>query len=316
MTWRRLQTEGTPMRHMTHGLLRALRWRAGLLLAIGLMLGGGAPGAAAADPPAPPTLQWVRVDPPAAVVYQFNLNGDAPVNGVRLNVYQNNRFVHAFQQQLSPADRDGKVTNPQNRSLFKSNTRYCVGLLAYVGTGNNSSSTFSEESERQCFTIPPYADEVGPAPKPASEGAPKPAPAPEAPPPPTKPDLTVTRLTGPTEVFDGVAVEYEVAIWNDGTPAQGTAQVAILAEGPLESIGVLEVTNNGFVCEARTSGFTCVGSLGGVDDAVQTRGAAFRVQVRGNGSGEALVRGSINHDRSLDEMSTDNNIKQLIVTVK
>ncbi len=53
-----------------------------------------------------------------------------------------------------------------------------------------------------------------------------------------------------------------------------------------------------------------------MEDAVRECVGVFRVQVRGNGSGPGSVLGSANPDGSLDEMTGDNNLKLLAVTVK
>jgi hypothetical protein len=152
-------------------------------------------------------------------------------------------------------------------------------------------------------------------PKPAPTPAPTPKPTPTPTPKPTKPDLAVTRLTGPTEVFDGVTAVYEVALWNDGLPANGTAQLTIGFLGGLDPMA-METTPAGFTCEPTTDAFSCTGSLGGIDDAVQTRGAVFAVRGHAVAKGEAAVSASANHDRSLDEVTVDNNLKVLEVTVK
>ena len=58
----------------------------------------------------------------------------------------------------------------------------------------------------------------------------------------------------------------------------------------------------------------CTGSLGGQDD--PEHGASFIVQARGNGPGKAAIYGSANHDRSLDEVTVDNNLKLVDITVQ
>jgi hypothetical protein len=63
-------------------------------------------------------------------------------------------------------------------------------------------------------------------------------------------------------------------------------------------------------------GFSCRGSLGGINDAVQTQTAVFRVQVRATDIGPAHVLGSANHDGALEEMPGENNLVLYDVTVK
>jgi hypothetical protein len=129
-----------------------------------------------------------------------------------------------------------------------------------------------------------------------------------------KPDLMVTRVTGPASLDDGATAVYEVVLWNEGAPAKNTAQLLIGFMGPLEP-GDLVSTPDGFSCELGNLGYSCKGSLGGQDDPMLSRGAAFQVQARGNGAGKGAVYGSANHDRSLDEVSVDDNLKLLDVTV-
>jgi hypothetical protein len=150
-----------------------------------------------------------------------------------------------------------------------------------------------------------------PPPQTPPEAPKAPAPAPK----PTKPDLQVTRVSGPTALFDGMTAVYEVALWNDGTPATGTAQILL---GFLGSMEAWEMVNTpaGFTCNRGGTGFTCTGSLGGVDDPVQTRSAVFTVQGHAKAKGAGGVYGSANHDRTLDEVTVDNNLKKLDVTVK
>lgn len=147
-----------------------------------------------------------------------------------------------------------------------------------------------------------------------SQPKPEPAPAPAPPPKPTKPDLVLTRLTGPAEVFDGMTAVYEVAIWNDGTPAIDTTQLVLNFMGTMQPMRMVE-TPAGFTCEPE-SGFTCTGALGGIDSPVQERGATFKVQGHATAKGAATVVASLNHDRALDEVTVDNNLKLLDVTVK
>lgn len=167
-------------------------------------------------------------------------------------------------------------------------------MQAYVGDGTDASSVFSAEGNRLCVGTPRAS-------------------LPSA--PPTKPDLAVTRVTGPTQVSDGVTAVYDIVLANEGTAAKGTAQVTINALGSLELVEMVETAGE-FDCGLGESGFSCTGSLGGVENPFQERVAIFKVQVRGNGSGSATVSGSANHDGSLDEMTGDNNRKLLTVAVK
>ena len=295
------------MRTTRHRVFGTTGRRAGALLAAAVLaLGIGASGGSAAEPPPPPDLESVEVIPPAGIKFTVLTSSTEPIDGIRLNVYQNGAFRRAFNTPLEGMTHI-TVTIFQRPDVFRPNTRYCVGLLAYVGTGDNNSSTFSEESQRRCFTMPVGA---------GNAGAPAPAPAP---PPPTKPDLAVTRVSGPTELFNGTAAVYEVVLANDGAAATGTAQITIYAAGGLDAEEMVEIPA-GFTCEDDPIGFSCTGSLGGVDDPIQTQVAIFKVRMRGVTPGPASVEGRANNDGSLDEMSEPSaqwpNVQRSRVTVK
>jgi hypothetical protein len=290
-----------------HRLVGALRWRASRMFAAGLVLAVGAHGALAVEPPEPPTLSEVKPLDANTLDFTWSESGQQPIDGIRFNFYQSGNL--AFIVDYPTGDKKSERLAAARFPDLKPKTRYCLGLKAYIGSGNNDDRTFSDESERQCFT-----SKEANAPTGTSSGAP-PADAPPKPEAPTNPDLAVTRLTGPTTVFDGATAIYQVALWNDGAPAKGTAQVQIGLMGAIEPVRVVDPPN-GFTCDLGEFGFSCTGSLGGVDDPVQTRGAVFRVQVRGNGTGSGTVIGSANHDRALDEVTVDNNLKLFEVVVK
>jgi hypothetical protein len=294
-------------------VLGAVRPIASVLLAIGLTLTGMLPVSAAAAPP-PPTLDGVEVVPPAGVDYQYTMEGDAPFNGIRANVYQDGKFKVAFNQDVG-GKRAAIIHTGQRRDIFKSNTRYCIGLLAYVGGGANSNSTFSEESERKCFTVPPYADEIGPSPKPSSGGAPKPAePAPK--PEPPKPDVAATRVSGPKELAIGETAEYEVAIFSEGSAITDQALLQINGAGSIQISEVTEASGNGITCQANALGWGCFGSLGGSDGPMAARSALFKVQVLAMGDGPAVLLASANHNRTFEESNEENNVKMLEIAVQ
>jgi hypothetical protein len=306
------------------------------LLGVGLVLALCAPVASAATTPPPPELKaidelkgaddgdinitwqmaFMSIDRPGGIKSAINPGGPW---GIRWNVYiqQTGELANSTTWAPYPADdyETGVRTFHPSSALFFNNhgdvneTRYCIRMQAYQGDGTTAGSTFSAESNTKCvgtqkILIVTPADGPSPFDPPAA-----------APPPPTKPDLEITRATGPTNVADGVSAVYEVALWNNGTPANNTAQVLIGILGPLEPVAMLD-TPDGFTCELGQYGYTCKGSLGGFDEPVQVRGALFRVQVRGNGAGSAAVYGSANHDRTLDEVTIDNNLKLVDVTVK
>ena len=129
-----------------------------------------------------------------------------------------------------------------------------------------------------------------------------------------KPDLEVTQvsLVG-TSVTDGQPAVFLVVMINNGAPVKDTAQILIGFMGPLEPVLMMD-EQDGFTCEQVDLGFTCTGSLGGQDD--PQHAASFIVHARGNGTGKAAIYGSANHDRSLDEVTVDNNLKLVDITVQ
>jgi hypothetical protein len=141
----------------------------------------------------------------------------------------------------------------------------------------------------------------------------KPAPAPA--PAPAKPDLSITRLSGPTKLAVGETAEYEVAIWNDGAPAKDFL-VQIGRGAPLQLAEVDEASNQGFTCQANINGFGCTGSLGGEDGPMAARSAVFKVQAMGMVRGTASLVASANHSRTIEEETIDNNLELLEVTVE
>lgn len=204
-----------------------------------------------------------------------------------------------------------QVASPRNASLHHG---FVLQGATEIGSlrGDDDTSCMSTVSNvRLEITI--ETDE-----RPVPNPVPKPAPKPAPPPPPTKPDLAITRLFGPTEVFDGVTARYEVALWNYGTPADKTAQVQINLAGALELVEIVQtgVNPNKFTCQPNEFGTSCTGSLGGEGDPVQTQGTGFTVVARGKGAGKAVVLASADHFATLDEMSEENNVEQLEVTVK
>jgi hypothetical protein len=291
---------------------------------VALVLASSAPAALAVNPPPPPEIIEIQEhDGKVTVYWKWRSAKNQPIKtdgpwGVRLNVYieQTNEFISYW------------VTKPSNlgeiSAVFGSNTvdgltretheffqghgstdetRYCVAALSYVGDGTKTGSVFSAEGKRKCIGTQSVLI--------VTPGEPLP---PSGPPPPTKPDLVVTRVSGPPTVSDGDTAVYEIVLWNDGTPAQGTAQIQISALGPLTLDSMVQLPD-GFSCDTNDFGVACVGSLGGVDDPMTSRGVTFKMQVRGNGTGKAALVGSANHDRALDEITVDNNLKSFDINV-
>jgi hypothetical protein len=185
----------------------------------------------------------------------------------------------------------------------------------YVFQGGMSLNNLEGDDSTSCYsTISNIRLEITMDVQEAAPPPPAPPPPPPPPPPPSKPDLSVTRVSGPSTLADGTTGVYELVLWNDGTPAQGTAQIQIEAIGPITLDSMVQLPA-GFTCDTNDFGVACVGSLGGFDDPMLSRGATFKMQVRGNGTGKGTVVGSANHDRALDEITIDNNLKTLEITV-
>jgi hypothetical protein len=316
--------------------IRAATRRFGPLLVIGLVLGSRVPVAAAFTPLPPPeimriddlkdgsiNLVWKMVSYPCPKPPAGSRTAPPCPNvedpwGYRFNVYieQTGELIHTETRAPRPAE--NFTTEPfsyhadpdeffDHHGTTKE-TRYCITMQSYVGDGHEATSAFSGETRRKCVGTQSVLI--------VTPGEPLPPSAPPPPPPPTKPDLVVMRVTGPTSLAANTTATYEVALWNDGTPAKDTAQIQILLMGQIEPVEVTELTNGSFTCGQNDFGYVCKGSLGGLNDPLGTRGALFRVQVHGNASGgSATVGGSANHDRALDEVSVDNNLKTVDVTV-
>jgi hypothetical protein len=307
----------------------------GLLLAGALLLGNGAPAALAATPLPPPNFESVTAQKNGDIELTWKMventvpvgNGgkrgagsDAPW-GYRLNVYIDQTGELIGTKTIKPVPASEFSTGESNRDwaqddlFFNRGTidvnRYCITMQSYVTHDPNlvdfDKAQFSAETRRRCIGTQKdviVTESQGPSPF-----------GPSTPPPPTKPDLSVTRVTGPLTVANGDTPVYEFVLWNDGTPAQGTAQIQIGAIGSLTLDSLVQLPN-GFTCDTNDFGVACVGSLGGVNDPVQVRGATFKMQMRANGTGKATVFGDANHDRALDEMTVDNNMKSVDVAVQ
>jgi hypothetical protein len=305
------------------------------LIAAGLAFGLPALAASAQAPAGVPEFKELSVDELGIMRIIWEYTGNAPAGpfGLHVNVYNHNGYIHDFATVPQPPDvfdRDMHVVDvPVSRFGHGTidDTRFCIALQSYVGTGLPQSSIFSAESPRKCVGTQRVLEPIpsqGQCPFAACDPPSKPdvVVRPDndildvlgAPAGPTKPDLAVTRVTGPTEMLAGTEAVYEVVLWNEGAPAQGTAQALIGLLG-VEPVQMVEIPD-GFTCTLGNFGFSCLGSLGGVNDGLLTRGATFKVQVRGSTKGSAAVYASANHDRTLDEVTVDNNHMLVNVVVK
>ena len=149
--------------------------------------------------------------------------------------------------------------------------------------------------------------------KPAPQTGPvSPGPAPRA----IKPDLAVTRLTGPAVLAIGGTATYEIAIFNSGAPLKNAPLLQINRLEGIQIAQAVEATNNGITCQVNSLGIGCTGSMGGDNDPMATRSAVIRVEVTGKKAGATHLIASANHARTFDEVTVDNNLKLLEVTVR
>src|SRR5436190_13553646 len=123
------------------------------LTAACLMLWTALRAAAAETPPQPPIMhELMALSPSAFYVRWSDRLGEGPADGLRATVYQNERLVLSVNLGNQPAAGSAEIDDPN--AILQPSTRYCVGLRAYLGSGTNDSSTFSDESNRFCTTTP------------------------------------------------------------------------------------------------------------------------------------------------------------------
>lgn len=255
-----------------------------LLTMAGMLLGAGAHGASASAPGIPrltsvesetPTTILLRWQPPAGVV-----------DGFRINLYKDG-------SQIGYANAPAKgSTGAYEVYNLKPETRYCVGLLSYTGSGVNGASVFSQESDRLCVIMKPL--------------------------PPPAPDLTVTRITGQDSLRAGESSVYEVVMANLGGLTTKGSFLNIRVVDGLELVG-MSGTPAGFECAITTTkyepeGFMrCTGQLAGVEAHPSLRVAIFQVRVRGVSAGASELNA---YAGAVDDADGSNATRTLDVTVR
>src|SRR5215217_6257386 len=124
-----------------------------VLMAVCLLLSTALHTAAAETEPQPPILhEFIALSPSSFYVRWSDHLGEGPADGLWANVYQNERLALVVNLGNQPAAGSDEIDDPNG--ILQPSTRYCVGLLAYVGSGASDSSTFSDESNRFCTTTP------------------------------------------------------------------------------------------------------------------------------------------------------------------
>ena len=257
-----------------------------LLTAASLLAGLGVHRAAAADAPSAPRLRSVEASSPTKIMVRWEDTSEAE-DGFRINIYQNGSFAGYINSYA-------KIPGHGGLGMFEvyalqPNTAYCLGVKAYTGTGDNGASIFSPESTRLCATTLTT---------------------------PAAPDLTVTRISGPQQLFAGVSSVYEVVVANLGG-ATTTGYLNILAENGLELVG-MESVPAGFDCATTTTRYEgpflrCTGMLAGTESHISNRVAVFQVRVRATGAGTGALSAYAGADKDADGSNAE---RSLSVQVK
>jgi hypothetical protein len=271
---------------VSHFSRTIVRTTAALLTAAGLLAGLGAHGAAADGAPSAPRLRSVEATSPTKIMVRWDDTSETE-DGFRINFYQNGSFGGYINSYTKVAGHGG--LGVFEVYALQPNTAYCIGVKAYTGTGDNGASMFSPESTRLCATTLPT---------------------------PAAPDLTVTRISGPQQLFAGVSSVYEVVVANLGG-ATTTGYVNIRAEDGLELVGTASVPA-GFDCATTTTRYQgpflrCTGMLAGTESHISNRVAVFQVRVRATGAGTGALSAYAGATTDADGSNAE---RSLSVTVK
>lgn len=245
--------------HLSRSLVRTT---AALLTAAGLLAGIGA--SAAATPPSAPRLKAVEATSSTTLTVRWQDTAETE-DGFRVSLYVNGTISVYMNAPKVPGKNDiGAWEVP----TLKPNTRYCVDVKAFTGTGQNGSSTFSESDERLCGTTLLT--------------------------PPPAPDLTVTRISGQPQLFNGESSVYEVVVANLGGPTTKGLYLLLRGEYDIELVG-MENVPAGFNCATTTTKYEerpflkCTGALAGTESHPSQRAAVFQVRVRGVSVGDGTL---------------------------
>jgi hypothetical protein len=218
-----------------------------VLMAACLLLSTALRAAAAETEPQPPLIRELTMLSPSLFYIRWSSrSGGGPADGLWANLYQNERVVLAVNLGNQPAAGSAEIDDPNG--ILQPSTRYCVGLLAYVGSGASDGSTFSDESNRFCTTTPaaPSVKVIPHAPIPT-----------EVMPPTSSPDLALEAIRGREERewadVNETTPTYLIALRNDGADALGTVVVEIATSGALTLAELTSAAREGWA----TDGFTC-----------------------------------------------------------
>jgi hypothetical protein len=131
---------------------------------------------------------------------------------------------------------------------------------------------------------------------------------------PVLPDFAITRISGPTQLTQGLSATYEVVLANLGAKPSGQVQVEIQVTGSLRYLQMVQ-TPNGFTCLGDAP-IICTGPLGGAGDAPITTSADFQFQVQGAQAGQGSISAYANPNGTIQESDTGNNGQTYAVAVK
>jgi CARDB len=163
--------------------------------------------------------------------------------------------------------------------------------------------------------LPSLATQIRPTPRAstcaacviAGELTPTPAPI------PVLPDFSVTRISGPTQLGQGLSATYEVVLANLGAKSSSQVQIQIQVSGSLRYLQMVQ-TPTSFACTG-TGPITCTGPLGGNGDPPATTVANFQIQAQGAQAGLGSISAYANPSGAIQESNPNNNAQTLAVTV-
>jgi CARDB len=130
---------------------------------------------------------------------------------------------------------------------------------------------------------------------------------------PVLPDFAITRISGPTQLTNGLSGTYEIVLANLGAKPSQQVQVEIQVNGSLSYLQMTQ-TPNGFDCLGNRP-IICTGPIGGYGDPMSATVADFQLQAQGSQAGQGSISASANPSGSIQESSTSNNGQTLTVTV-
>ena len=287
----------------------AARLAAGVLTAAGLLVGGRA-GIAAADTPTFKTPQiiavtaadshsitvtWQDTNPSEDRVYvayaegRIDANGDGPGGHVDI---------------VAPPPRIAHVplgTGTHTVQNLKAGISYCVRVKSQKANDNNVPQ--SAWSEPVCARTPLPID-VKSTPAGGEHAADL-----------LRPALGVSRISGPTELYQGAQQVYEFVVFNEGYGDAQNVAVSFGFTGTLQGVQLVQEAS-GFTCTQQQDTWTCTGTLKGTSDGQPAHSASFLARGWAAAKGTGTTFATINADHRLTEVNYGDDSKAVAVTVK